>query len=508
MIDLRVFGNCSLTGEAIQDLVRSGRYQDLMKVPGEFVVAANLPYGRTELISSFNGISPHYYSAHGGVLSHGTTVQEVMTQSHQDFVPDWEALGDLFTIGHTTGDKTLHAGVKRVPPASVVSFADGKLNIQSIPWDDKMRGERTSPQDLLDLFNGVVARIATPESIVSMSAGLDSRLILSAMLRQGFEPSLLTMGFDNSTDVMSSREAAQRFNLPFTRVPLEFSNYIDQAEHIASLTSGVKSAFNWHTYLYTQDLKDQKPPLFVGTNGEFVRSFMLGEGRVSLLGIPANILSRKALEVYWSNKLKRLFTDEEIRGLAPGLAETLSPDGMLDRRDRMIKLCEINGRPRLLAGLDRFYLEQRVRHFQGNGIALLSEHVQPMTPMLDPEWCRAAWNLPRNQKVGAAWHRFAIQNNEPDLMSLSAPGDVWSTSPRPPIAKMIANKHRGAEVGYAHYGSWSRSEEEVAFLEERLDNLSWLIEPKAAADLVGRHVDDGSRERIISTLHALAGWRV
>ena len=95
------------------------------------------------------------------------------------------------------------------------------------------------------------------------------------------------------------------------------------APTISAITNGTKTAWHWHSYLYP--LKASLPSessFFVGTLGEFARSYYFDRGRLGNLAALAPV---SALHKFWSLKLDRhpSFEADELKHLAPEFASQL-----------------------------------------------------------------------------------------------------------------------------------------------------------------------------------------
>jgi hypothetical protein len=101
---------------------------------------------------------------------------------------------------------------------------------------------RVSASDALNVFNDANKKWLDERAVVSMSAGFDSRVILSSVLSAGYKPRLLSMGYDNSTDVVVSRSISSDLDLPLDVVSLEADDYIKYGKRISPFCSLVQMA--------------------------------------------------------------------------------------------------------------------------------------------------------------------------------------------------------------------------------------------------------------------------
>jgi hypothetical protein len=168
----------------------------------------------------------------------------------------------------------------------------------------------------------------------------------------------------------------------------------------------------------------------------------------------------------------------------------------------MVGLCHGS----FLAGLDRFYLEQRVRNFIGNGLRLYSETFSWRAPFLDLAWIRAAWNLKRSWKFGSNWHRFAINSNCPNLLNYTEQGISSIMSRRAKLFYWTGRRNKQPIVPYANYEDWYCGKDIVGFLRENINVVSDVIDPTLVEEIIVEHLLKKNRARAISFIISLMFW--
>jgi asparagine synthase (glutamine-hydrolysing) len=405
----------------------------IFDLPGDFtMVASGSRRGKAylKIVTSILAARPYYMAAPAnGDLVHGSSVFDVVARARLPWRWNRRAISFLALLGHPVGEDTLHLDVRRVPAASVLTFEDGTLRIDSqegdwnelAPPDARATDARTTTMEgavaaLVEVFS----ELAVPDAVLSLSAGFDSRLLLALALGRGHRPLALTMGFDDSTDVRVARQLAAHSGLEHRVVELDPEDYLAHTRDIVSCTSGTKTAAHWHTDLYVRKAGLPKTAVhYVGSNGEFARSFFFD------WGVPARLLGAASPAVigpYWAARLARraLRFSGDILALGPGVLACAR------------HLAGLSSSPTLGASLDRFYATQRVRHFIGNGLALYAQHCAPRSPFLDARWIRAVSELARADRLGSNYHRFAIANLRPDLLGFSvAGGEVMARRAQP-----------------------------------------------------------------------------
>lgn len=499
---IKLIGYCSIGKESLlKRFVQEGP-SSLADLGGEYLLVIENS-DECYIITSPYGICQYYYTIHRNELFHDDTVIGVLQKSRLPWSWNWKALADLTQLDNVLENDTLHPQIHRVPAASILHFRQGVLKTSSLTWEELHPSFPASPDTALDALNDEIRQWLSDNVVVSSSGGFDSRVILSSILKHGCRPLLLTMGFDNSTDVVISRQIASDLGLQFSVVALDLEDYLRHGSRIVALTNGTKTAWNWHTYIYPKKAKlDSSWPFFVGTNGEFARSFSLDKG---ILALAANMVTPLSLRSLWKLLLLPIFKKEELNGIRSEFANEFTGDSQHARLDRLVSLCH-NKLLSLLPGLDRFRLEQRERNFAGNGMKLYAEHVSWRVPFISRGWVSAVLNLGRDWKLGSNWHRFALAKNYPQLMDYPLGVKASKVSPRAPLLYWSPLRKKPTEVPYEKYSEWFQSDMIVEFIRENTPLLSELIEANTVISIVEEHKRKQNRTHTIAFLLTMIFW--
>lgn len=400
-------GYSTLSAAEILKSVQAGDGIDTL--PGDFVVCGGDEADRY-LVSSFLSARPYYYAVtKQGRLVHGSNVYDVARDAGLSWAWNTRAIESLALFGHTVAADTLCHGVHRVPPASRVSVKNGRAVIDPLParpfeWN-RSDDIRPAYDCLVQVFNECVQ--GADKVKISLSAGYDSRLLFGLALHRGIKPHLSVMGFDDSTDVVVARNLANAVGLTLDVFQLKGDDYLSSGLEIAKATSGVKTAVNWHTYLYSSKTREAGVPHLVGSNGEFARTFFFDYEK--LVGV-ASHMPAGAVSLYWAARCARRAA--KFSRANPFVAHRMATVRNVVRASAIEKRW---GASDFLSGLDTFYAAQRVRHFIGGGLACYAAFGEPRSPFLDARWLRAIAFLGRRWKVGSAYHVEATRLLKPLL---------------------------------------------------------------------------------------------
>jgi hypothetical protein len=503
-IAVEILGYCHESRERIAALLESGRARDIVTLGGNFVVVATRSR-EVWIVTSAYGVVGYFFSSGPGWFRHGQTTADVLGQRALDWQWNYRALTDFFAMEHLTGSDSLHAGVERTPAASVLHWTGKVLDRWTATWAQvhEPHQARGNPARMVDILCEEVARCAGSSPVVSASGGFDSRVMLAALLAGGAKPDLIVQGFPLSTDRVVVEAIGRRFGLKVRAVEPATADYVHSAEVICRATNGTKPAGHWHTYIYPAKAGLRSGDrLFVGANGEFVRTYYLDKG---LVAGAAELLPRRfGLQEFWKRKLKPELTAHDLPGLNPEFADQL-------RHESGLQVARVAGaRPggSLLCQLDRFYLQDRVRHFIANGLTLYGLSAPWVAPFLCPAWVAEADELPRRWKFGSNWHRFAIARLCPQLLEFPEEKVAPTMARKHPPLYWLPARRRQKVVPYADYEAVFADDRILSLLLDHASDIDDLFDEQFVQNLVANHRSHGRlRQRAISMLLGLSVWR-
>lgn len=405
----------------------------------------------------------YYLSEDGQTFSHGCNIFEIVKKSNIPWKWNKRAINCLAILDLIAGDDSLHKDVKKVPFASILIYRNGKLTIEKDPFWKTSFSKAIEPSIKKSMHNTsqTLERIFNEMSMdfpaLSLSAGLDSRLVLAYMLKRGIKPLVITAGWSRSTDVKIAKKIASYFELQHRIVELAPGDYFQHAKKIVQITNGSKPPAHWHTYiyLYKAGLPEQCIH-YAGVNGEFARNFYFDKGIVAMLAdrVPFNLFRVFHWFRHTVRKTEKITGYDEIPEIN-GPAEFIDVPRYLELLTQDI--------PGFLNRLDYYFATQTVRNFIGNGLALYRAVAPTQSAFLDSRWIRDVITMPRKCKLGSYFHRQAINAYLPKLMEFPIDEHEKPISLKPELFYWMNRKKM---IGYSAYPEF----------EERKDLLEMLIE--------------------------------
>jgi len=460
VIDARVHGWSPKTVADLLAAMQGGRARE---VHGDFVLVGRTPSGEAVLGSSPLSATPYYWarSVHGRLV-HGPTVFEVVEKGGLPWAWDRRAVAQIAAFDHPLGGRTVHPDVRRIAPGSWVHEHDGELRERSWMADESWL-EFAAPASLeamVGILQEVFAEFPKSDPWLSLSAGFDSRVLLGLLRAEGHAPRCACMGHDASTDRVVGARIASAFRLPFDAVELTVADYLAAGKEATRVSSGCKSARHFHTYVYAHKLGLQKSSEhFVGSNGEFARSFFFDAGplarwverspvfpwrRLARARIRSRTRDSRVLSVLGASMTS---LEDDFRAVVPRVGTSLQ-------------------------SLDLWYAQQRVRHFIGQGLAMYATASRVFSPFLDVRWMLAVMALRRADKLGNNAPRAVLHALDPRLSTFpveTRPGPIARRAPW-----WYPLQRRAPSIDYAPHRDLLATPEVVARVIESDALDSWI----------------------------------
>jgi asparagine synthase (glutamine-hydrolysing) len=501
---LKVIGYCEKPEASLIKSYGDNDLASLTNLRGEYTLVFQSP-SECCIVTSPIGAMHYFYTIQKGAIHHGERIVDILKEARLAWAWNWQALGDLCQLENLTNNNTLHPAIQRVPPGSILRYRNGRLDLRSKAYLDCIASQHSDPTEAVAFLNEEVAAWTDKNPYLSLSGGFDSRVILSSLLAQGVRPHLITMGSDESSDVRVARSIAQRFSLEHDLIKIKLDDLITHGSQISALTNGSKTAWHWHSYLYP--LKAAIPStstFFVGTLGEFARCYYFDKG---VLGRVANAISPFSLKRFWKLKLNRhpTFDAGELASLTTPFAQQLGPEGIEARSERLKSYCH----DEFLSGLTRYYFEQRVPNFYGNGIKMYLASSQWRSPFHGRKWIDSIWNLDTSWKLGSNWHRHAIATNFPELLEFPEENGFDRTRMLrvAPLFYWTPLMRRTPYITYDMSARWYGEPMMQEYLRSHLACIDDLIDPSAAEKIVDSHRNGIDRTRTIAFLLTMIHWK-
>jgi asparagine synthase (glutamine-hydrolysing) len=239
------------TAAAVASLFRAYGPSLAQHMKGEFCAAVfDQREGRLLLISDPFGSYPLYWFATTDRIVFASELRAVIRAQAQPAL-DAGTVCDLLDFGFPLGDKTLAAGVRLMPPASTLTYScdGGSPIIESYYplarlFRSSARNRATYLDSVVQAFSRSMDRaVRGPHRYgLSLSGGLDTRVILSALDRRRCRVATFTLGGKGCADEVIADQLARMAGSDHHFVALDdgyLGDLLPPAQRMASLTDGM-----------------------------------------------------------------------------------------------------------------------------------------------------------------------------------------------------------------------------------------------------------------------------
>jgi len=241
---------------------------------GSFALAhGDDPQARLTVESDRWAVYPLYYRRMGRGVAVSTALKFLVTPGEESVNRD--ALAELLSIGYVARLHTLLEGIHRLPGnARLVCDRDG-VAVTHFPATRSARNRPADPDALRqydDLVRQYLGRFKglTDTFCISMSGGLDSRLVGAAAQREGMKLSAFTIGEPGSLDARMAGKVCRRLDIPLVTHEVDGSTFGAWFGKTVWFTEG--RALPEHLHYMTANLTQATPagPQLHGLMGEIV----------------------------------------------------------------------------------------------------------------------------------------------------------------------------------------------------------------------------------------------
>ncbi len=162
------------------------------------------------LVRDQMGVKPLYYHAQNGTLAFSSEIPALLTGLNRPEL-DTESLAFYLSMEYVPAPKTLIAGVKKLPPAHVLTYQNGMHTLRAYgePIPQKTA---VTPQTVYDTIDRAVVRQLVSDRPVGayLSGGFDSSIVVHHMVKHAQHTRTYSVDFEA---VRGEEEEAKKFNV-------------------------------------------------------------------------------------------------------------------------------------------------------------------------------------------------------------------------------------------------------------------------------------------------------
>ena len=329
---------------------------------------------------------------------------------------DRESLTELFEIGFVTGDRTLFSNVRVFPPGSLARLTDGALSFRRF-WrpefaehDDQFDADRIAPVIDSTLGAAVQQRLGLAgRAAVSLSGGMDSRLLLAAAVKARVPVCACTFGPEDSRDHVIAALVAQKLGVSHHR-------FVDTPHGSAGIfetgvrkTGGMINVLDFTGMMHLREIARATDIVANGYGGNELFGFLA----FGLLRV-RRVRCREILAAWLAGKLNPGWSAHELEGIRRSLGDHIPP--CIERLEAVLAGYPAQ-HPLLL--VYHFFLEEKARRANLLGVMSDTLHLEPVVPFYSPAVVDLALTIPPRERLLARFYRRLLREQHQEVAAIT-----------------------------------------------------------------------------------------
>lgn len=461
--------------DSVDDLIAALYREDgpdfVSRLTGEFCLALVDPEREMVLIATDTlGLYPLYWRADANGLIFSSDLSAIIKATPAATRLDLRAVADYMTIGAVFGPKTLVEGIQLLDPGTVLTYqARGGATSQHkyVRVEEFFESKATDKTKYMDAlrpaFKEAVRRASTTSIPIglSLSGGLDSRAILSAVDTASVHLKTYTLGVDGCADQAIAKRLASLAGTEHYYFELSdayLRDFLPNMAQMVSITDGMYLSHGLTEMLAIQFLdKTGIGVLMRGHGGELAKAHLAWPlhtdpqvHAMTSIGQLVPYLSARANYITPGLPLSGFLTPDAAARAGRGTPDTFGT--MLEGLNLTPAEC-----------CSYLYLRELNRRFTVPSLELFRTNVEVRLPYLDVDFLRLLLAAPAAWRDSTEIHGWLTAGGRRDLLKVrnsntGAPADAG------PMTEFVLDKFntvlkRLNVRGYRHYhnfDAWMR----------------------------------------------------
>jgi asparagine synthase (glutamine-hydrolysing) len=438
------------------------------RLEGEFCLALADP-DRAEVLLASDAIGnyPLYWRAEADGLIFSSDLSALLRATREASRLDLGAVADYLTIGAVLGDKTLAEGVHVLDPGTVLTYDVRKARVSLRSYlrlETFFHNRATDKSKYLEAvraaFTTAVGRATQGVGPIglSLSGGLDSRAILSAVNGRASDLRTYTLGVQGCADQAIAERLAgiagtQHFYFPLDSTYLR--DFLPNMAQMVSMTDGMYLSHGLTEMLAVRFLdRTGIAVLLRGHGGELAKAHLAwplhtdqSVYRFKSTDELVPYLSARANYVTPNLPLSTILTPSAAASAGEGSRETFA--AILKGADLTPAEC-----------CSYLYLRELTRKFTVPSLELFRTRVEVRLPYLDAAFLKVLLAAPSEWRDTTEIHRAITASGLPKLLTVRN-SNTGARAGAGPIAEFVLDKCNTAlrrlhVRGYRHYHNFDR----------------------------------------------------
>jgi len=193
--------------------------------------------------SDLFGVFPLYYFLSNRELIISTQIKSIVEAMSDVALPNYDGVAEYLRMGYLLSDQTLIENIKRIPPGYRLIWKDRELSFEKVlsyHFDRKLPLNKDRKYEIFNALEKSVLRSSSDmdELSVSLSGGLDSRILAALGRRTGMKIRAFCMGEEGSLECKIASKVASDLGITLNIHEIKGEDFPDWAEMAVWLTEG------------------------------------------------------------------------------------------------------------------------------------------------------------------------------------------------------------------------------------------------------------------------------
>ena len=413
---------------------------ELLRTDGEFNIAF-FPSGKKEmkvLTDPWNHL-PLYIGRKGRTTIVSRELHLLYTMM-EDLTQDDMGIAEFLVFEFQLKDRTFFKEIRKVPPGALVTIPDGSAPVTSVYFENDFderakRSASTMRAETISLLSSAIkARMPAegPTPVLSLSGGLDSRLVLELMLKNGIELKCSSFVMDDAhvaRDNMIAKMICEKRGIDLSRIELE----LNMKENVLSLfrAKGGQNRLEMNYLVdYLKKLKrafGKDMVLVSGDTGGALRPRLPRHSLNDLDDLVGEILYDDGR--WFKNHLLTIEESSELAGIGPGLMER-------ELKDHLKSFPESTPNQKF----GHFYFYNYFFKWHYESMDRWRHYSWPIVPLESTPFLAHSYSIPDRYLTGMGYYLDVLDQVDKELAGL--PYANWDFHPRSMKYKLADMKQR------------------------------------------------------------------
>jgi len=336
------------------------------------------------------GFRPLYWSDRGNYLLFASEIKAILQDKNFTRSVDLEAMAEFFSFGYVLGDKTLIEGIKLLPPASIFTYYNGKMEIdQYWNWNRIRKAKIINEEEIIEelgrlWFQAVDRRMQGKARIgLFLSGGLDSRAIASAISPKYYPIHAVTFGKKDCYDYKIAERVADILGIEHHFVEITGKNWLSNLEKTVYVTEGFLNVVHQHSWDAIGVMKKYFDICLCGVEAALISGLYLNNAILSTTNMEqcCNIVFKKMNSGNIEFKNEEKFYNQNIVKFISGISQ----------KSIATSVREIISDPEYS---DYFFINNRIRRWCLMGSVCVQTKLEIRKPFIDNDFIELVYSLP------------------------------------------------------------------------------------------------------------------